>query len=147
MYSNLLIPTDGSKLSDKAIAQGVTLAKALKAKITFFHASPAFPMPVYAEGVSVPMVSRRDYMKQISEDAAKILDRAIAKAKAAGVSASTVHVVTASPWEGILASAKKSKCDAIVMASHGRRGLASLLLGSETTKVLTHSKIPVLVVR
>jgi nucleotide-binding universal stress UspA family protein len=147
MYSNLLVPTDGSKLSDKAVTQGIALAKALKAKITLFHASPAYPMPVYAEGVSVPMVSRRDYAKQVNEDAAKILDRAAAKAKTAGVTATTVQVIAASPWEAILDCAKKSKCDAIVMASHGRRGLASLLLGSETTKVLTHSKIPVLVVR
>lgn len=147
MFSNLLVPTDGSKLSDKAVAQGIALAKALKAKITFFHASPDFPMPVYAEGVSVPMVSRRDYAKQADDAAAKILDRAVAKAKTAGVTSTTVHVMAASPWEAILACAKKSKCDAIVMASHGRRGLASLLLGSETTKVLTHSKIPVLVVR
>jgi nucleotide-binding universal stress UspA family protein len=147
MYSNLLIPTDGSKLSDKAVAQALALAQALKGKVTFFHASPDYPTPVYAEGVSVEMVSRREYMKRAKEDAMKVLDRAAAKAKSAGVECTTVHAIASAPWEAILATAKKSKCDAIVMASHGRRGLASLLLGSETTKVLTHSKIPVLVVR
>jgi len=147
MYSNLLIPTDGSKLSDKAVTQGLMLAQSLKAKVTIFHASPDYPTPVYAEGVSVEMVSRRDYTKRVKEEATKILDRIAAKAKSAGVDCSTVHVIAVAPWEAILATAKKSKCDAIVMASHGRRGLTGLLLGSETTKVLTHSKIPVLVVR
>ena len=147
MFSNLLVPTDGSKLSDKAVAQALDLAQALKAKVTIFHASPDYPTPVYAEGVSVEMVSRREYTKRAREEATKVLDRVAAKAKSAGVDSTAVHVIAASPWEAILAAAKKSKCDAIVMASHGRRGLAGLLLGSETTKVLTHSKIPVLVVR
>jgi nucleotide-binding universal stress UspA family protein len=69
------------------------------------------------------------------------------KAASAGVECATVHAIAAAPWEAILACAKKSRCDAIVMASHGHRGLTALLLGSETTKVLTHSKLPVLVVR
>jgi nucleotide-binding universal stress UspA family protein len=93
------------------------------------------------------MISRREYGKRAKEEAQKVLDRVVAKAAAAGVDAAGVHAIAASPWEAILACAKKSKCDAIVMASHGRRGLAGLLLGSETTKVLTHSKLPVLVVR
>ena len=147
MYTNLLVPTDGTKLSDKAVAQSIALAQALKAKLTVFHASPDYPMPVYAEGVSVEMISRREYSKRAKEEAQKVLDRVVAKAASAGVDATGVHAIAASPWEAILACAKKSKCDAIVMASHGRRGLAGLLLGSETTKVLTHSKLPVLVVR
>ncbi len=147
MFSNLLVPTDGSKLSDKAVAQALELARALKASVTLFHASPEYPMPVYAEGVSVEMVSRREYTKQSKEDAAKVLDRAAAKAKAAGVACTTMHAIASAPWEAILAAAKKSKSDVIVMASHGRKGIVGLLLGSETTKVLTHSKIPVLVVR
>jgi nucleotide-binding universal stress UspA family protein len=147
MYTNLLVPTDGSKLSDKAVTQALELAKALKAKITVFHASPDYPMPVYAEGVAVEMISRREYTKRAKEDSQKVLDRIAAKAKASGVECTTVHAIAAAPWEAILACAKKAKCDGIVMASHGRRGLAGLLLGSETTKVLTHSKIPVLVVR
>jgi nucleotide-binding universal stress UspA family protein len=147
MYSNLLVPTDGSKLSDKAVAQAIALAQALKAKITAFHAAPEYPMPVYAEGVSVPLVSKRDYEKQVKAEAKKILDRVAAKAATAGVDCDTVTLIAAAPWEGILACAKKARSDAIVMASHGHSGLTALLLGSETTKVLTHSKLPVLVVR
>jgi len=147
VYSNLLVPTDGSKLSDKAIAQALALAQALNAKITAFHASPDYPMPVYAEGVSIQMMSKREYVKQAKAEAQKILEKVAVKAAAAGVDCVTMNAIAASPWEGILACAKKARCDAIVMASHGRSGLAGLLIGSETTKVLTHSKLPVLVVR
>lgn len=147
MYAHFLVPTDGSKLSDKAVAHAIALAKATQARITLFHATPGFPRPVYADGVSIEMVSRRDYTKRAREDAAKVLDRAAAKAKAAGIACETMHASTDAPWEAILAAAKKAKADTIVMASHGRRGLVGLLLGSETTKVLTHSALPVLVVR
>ncbi|HTQ01578.1 MAG TPA: universal stress protein [Casimicrobiaceae bacterium] len=147
MYAHFLVPTDGSKLSDKAVAHAIALAKATQARITMFHATPGFPRPVYADGISVEMVSRREYAKQAKEDAAKVLDRAAAKAKAAGIACETMHASTDAPWEAILAAAKKAKADTIVMASHGRRGIVGLLLGSETTKVLTHSTLPVLVVR
>jgi nucleotide-binding universal stress UspA family protein len=147
MYSNLLVPTDGSKLSDKAVAQAIDLAQAIKAKITAFHASADYPTPVYADGVSIEMIPKREYLKQAKADAMKILDRVAMKASSAGVECVTVHAIAAAPWEAILACAKKARCDAIVMASHGHRGITALLLGSETTKVLTHSKLPVLVVR
>lgn len=147
MYAHLLLPTDGSKLSDKAVAHGIALAKALRARVTVFYASPDYPMPIYAEGVIFEPVSKREYAKQAAEGAQKVLDRAAAKAKAAGVDCATAHVIAAAPWEAILAAAKKGKCDAIVMASHGRRGISALLLGSETMKVLTHGKVPVIVVR
>jgi nucleotide-binding universal stress UspA family protein len=147
MYKRLLVPTDGSKLSDKAVAQAIALAGALDADITFMHATPPMPRPVYADGVSVEVVSRKEYNERAKADAAKILDKASAKARAAGLASDVVHVTTDVPWESIITVAKKGKADAIVMASHGRRGLASLLLGSETTKVLTHSTVPVLVVR
>ncbi len=147
MYTHLLVPTDGSKLSDKAIADAIGLAKALKAKLTVFYSSPDYPMPVYAEGVVFEPVSKREYTKRSKEEAEKILGRVVAKATAAGVDCATAHAIAAAPWEAILAAAKKSKCDAIVMASHGRRGVSALLLGSETQKVLTHSRVPVIVVR
>jgi nucleotide-binding universal stress UspA family protein len=83
----------------------------------------------------------------MAKSSAQLLDAVVAKARAAGVECATDHAIAALPWEAILAAAKKSKCDAIVMASHGRRGIASLLLGSETQKVLTHGKLPVIVVR
>ena len=147
MYKHLLVPTDGSKLSDKAVAQAIELAKALDADITFLHATPGLPRPIYADGVAVDMISRKEYTQRAKADANKVLDRVVAKAKAAGLGTKVVHVTTDAPWESIVAVAKKAKADAIVMASHGRRGLAGLLLGSETTKVLTHSTVPVLVVR
>jgi nucleotide-binding universal stress UspA family protein len=147
MYAHLFLPTDGSKLSDKAVAHGIALAKALRARVTVFYASPDYPMPIYAEGVIFEPVSKREYAKQAAESAQKVLDRAAAKAKAAGVECATAHVIAAAPWEAIIAAAKKSKCDCIVMASHGRRGISALLLGSETMKVLTHGKLPVIVVR
>ena len=83
----------------------------------------------------------------VNRHAAKILDPVAAKAGAAGVSFTSADAISPSPWEAILAAARKHKCDAIVMASHGRRGISALLLGSETQKVLTHSRVPVIVVR
>jgi len=147
MYKQLLVPTDGTKLSDKAVAQAIELATALGAGITFLHTTAGMPRPIYTDGVSPAFATRTEYNERAKADAMKILDKASAKAKAAGIASKTVHVTTDAPWESIIAVAKKAKADAIVMASHGRRGLASLLLGSETTKVLTHSTVPVLVVR
>jgi len=147
MYTNLLVATDGSKLSDKALAHAISLAQAVGAKLTAFYAAPDYPMPAYADGVVYEPVSRKEYAKLAAEDAEKILDAAAAKAAAAGVDCKTTFAIASAPWEAILAAAKKNKSDAIVMASHGRRGLSAVLLGSETQKVLTHSKLPVIVVR
>jgi len=147
MYTNILVPTDGTKLSDKAVAHAVGLAQAVGAKITLFYAAPDYPMPAYADGVVYEPVSRKEYAKLASTDAEKILDAAARKGNAAGIECGTAYSIAAAPWEAILAAAKKNKCDAIVMASHGRRGVSALLLGSETQKVLTHSKLPVIVVR
>jgi nucleotide-binding universal stress UspA family protein len=147
MYRNILVATDGSKLSLKAVEHAVALAKAAGARLTGFHASPDYPMPVYAEGVVFEPVSRREYAAQCRKDSDKILGAVAAKAKGARVTFTPASAIASAPWEAILAAARKNKCDAIVMASHGRRGVAALVLGSETQKVLTHSKLPVLVVR
>ncbi len=147
MYKNLLVATDGSKLSDKAVAHAVSLAQAVGAKLTVFYAAPDYPLPAYADGVVYEPVSRKEYAKLAAADAEKILSNAASKASAAGLQAETTYAIAAAPWEAILTAAKKHKCDAIVMASHGRRGVSALLLGSETQKVLTHSKLPVIVVR
>ena len=147
MYTHLMVPTDGAKLSDKAVAHAIELAQALRAKVTFFYASPQYPLPAYADGVIYEPLSKREYGQMATKEAEQILGRAMDKATAAGVDCARMHAIAATPWEAILKAAKKAKCDAIVMASHGRSGLSALLLGSETQKVLTHSKLPVLVVR
>ena len=147
MYKNLLVATDGSKLSSKAVVHAIGVAKAVGAKLTAFYAAPDYPMPAYADGVVYEPVSRKEYTKLAEQDADKILKDVAAKASAAGVTCVTTYSIAASPWEAILDAAKKNKCDGIVMASHGRRGVTALLLGSETQKVLTHSKVPVIVVR
>ena len=147
MYKHILVAVDGSKLSGKAVAQAIALAKPLKAKITAFYAAPEAPLPVYAEGIVYQPIAPKAYAAAMAKEAERILAPVVAKAKAAGITAESRHTIAAAPWEAILDAAKKAKCDAIVMASHGRRGVAALLLGSETQKVLTHGKLPVLVVR
>ena len=147
MYKNMLVATDGSKLSDRAVAHAIALAHSVGASITAFYAAPDYPMPAYADGMVYEPVSRREYAKLAAQDAEKILGKAVAKAKASGVECKTAFDIASTPWEAIIAASKKSKADVIVMASHGRRGLSAVLLGSETQKVLTHSKLPVLVVR
>ena len=147
MYKNLLVATDGSKLSDRAVAHAIDLARAIKCDLTAFYSAPDYPTPTYADGVVYEPVSRKEYTKAAEEQAKKILDKVCDKAKEADVSCKSAYAIAASPWEAILTAAKKHKCDGIVMASHGRRGVSALLLGSETQKVLTQSTIPVLVVR
>jgi nucleotide-binding universal stress UspA family protein len=147
MYKHILVATDGSKLSAKAVAHATDLAKALGAKLTAFYASPDYPLPMYADGVVYEPVSKKEYADLAAKEARKVLDDVVRKAQKEGVECGTVHAIAAAPWEAILAAAKKQKVDAIVMASHGRRGVSALLLGSETQKVLTHSKLPVVVVR
>jgi len=148
MYKNLLVPTDGSKLSDQAVKVAIMLAAALGARITLFYAMPADPAPLYAESaVMAAYVPPEVFKEQVSRFAARALAKAAGKAMAAGVKVKTLQAASETPFAGIVAAAGKHKCDLIVMASHGRRGLSGFLLGSETQKVLAHSKVPVLVVR
>jgi nucleotide-binding universal stress UspA family protein len=147
VYKHILVATDGSKLSSKAVAHAIDLAQALGAKLTAFYACPDYPMPAYADGVVYEPVSRREYAVLCKKEADKILNPVKMKAESAGLEFTAMHAISPSPWEAILAAARKQKCEAIVMASHGRRGVSALLLGSETQKVLTHSKLPVIVVR
>jgi nucleotide-binding universal stress UspA family protein len=148
MYKHLLIPTDGSRLSDKAVKEGIALAKQLGARLTLYHAVPDYPEPLYFESVVMaPYAQPEHYRAQAERHGAKVLAKASARAAAAGIEAVTYTNLANVPWEGIIAAATKKRCDLIVMASHGRRGVSGFLLGSETQKVLTHSKVPVLVVR
>jgi nucleotide-binding universal stress UspA family protein len=147
VYKNILVATDGSRLSNKAVVHAIALARALGARLTAFHASPDYPLPVYADGVVYEPLSRSEYAAACAKEANRILAAVAAKAKQARVRFQGSHAIAAAPWEAILAAARKNRCDAIVMASHGRRGVSALLLGSETQKVLTHSRLPVIVVR
>lgn len=148
MYKRIFLPTDGSKLSNKAVKAGITLARSLKASVTVFHAYPAFRQ-IMDEGYFSPATEeiRVRYEEEARKHTEKILAAAAKLAEKAGVPCSSVAVCSDRVYEEIITAAKKKKCDLIIMASHGRKGLSSLLLGSETAKVLTHSTIPVLVVR
>jgi len=149
MYKHILLPTDGSKLSDKAVNHAINLAKATGAKVTAMHVTPEFPDSGANEGrsVSTPAIIKKRFNEELAEMSAELFGRVRANALAAGVKCDCVTVPDNSPYHAIIAQAVKGKCDLIVMASHGRRGLSGILIGSETVKVLTHSKIPVTVVR
>lgn len=147
MFKHILVPTDGSPLSENAVARAISFARDAGARITFFYAQPDFPMPIYGEGALIDPTTPEQFAKSAEEEAKRILDGAKSKADAAGVGADTETVVNEVPYEAIIDAAERHGCDLIFMASHGRRGIAGLLLGSETQKVLTHSGIPVLVYR
>ncbi|MEO5677740.1 MAG: universal stress protein [Usitatibacter sp.] len=148
MYKHILVPTDGSPLSMKAAKAAARLARVLKARITSLYVIPPFSPPSHAEAVAFyALYSAKEYEEGMRRHAAKALAKVKAVADAARVKSAGISVIQGNPWEAIIKAARSKKCDLIVMASHGRRGLAGLLLGSETQKVLTHSKVPVLVCR
>ena len=145
MYRHILIPTDGSPLSENAVKQGLTLAKTLNAKVTVLTVVPPFHV------MAVEPIMVTDTREQYDRDIAGMAERRLAlpreAAKVAGVVYDDTYVVAEHPWATIIETAKTRGCDLIVMASHGRKGVSALVLGSETTKVLTHTKIPTLVCR
>jgi nucleotide-binding universal stress UspA family protein len=144
MYQHILVPTDASTLSLKAVKTALRLADALGARVTATYVIPPYAAPMYSEAAVYQPERQRAAAKRAGK---KALDEIEAMADAAGIEFGSTIVAASTPWEGILKTAKAKRCDLVVMASHGRRGLSGLLLGSETTKVLTHSKIPVLVCR
>ena len=148
MYKHILVPTDGSRLSAKAVKAAAALAKQVGARLTGVYVIPPYVPPMYGEAaIYVPEITPRRYKELSEKEAAKALAMVEREARSAQVTCKTAWLTDDQPWQGIVKSARKKKCDLIVMASHGRRGLSGLLLGSETTKVLTHSKVPVLVCR
>ncbi len=147
MFKHVLVPTDGSELSQAAVEKAVSFAAEIGARITFYYAQPDFPMPIYGEGALIDPTTPEQFAQSAAAEAKAILDRASAVAQTAGVTSDTDTVVSEVPYEGIIDAAERHACDLIFMASHGRRGIAGLLLGSETQKVLSHSKIPVLIYR
>ena len=149
MYKHILISTDGSKVAQRGVDHGLSLAKSLEAKVTIITVTEPFPFHASAAGAGwVPIPEDvSGYEEGHKRAAEKLLARVQKSATKLGVSADVLHVTDGRPAEAIVEAAKSSGCSLIVMASHGRRGLRRLLLGSQTAEVLAHSPVPVLVVR
>jgi nucleotide-binding universal stress UspA family protein len=145
MHKHILMPTDGSELSQKAIDYGMALAKSVGANVTIMTVTA--PFHLFASEPMLVVETADAYEKRAGEVAEKYLDAAKAAAAALGVSCQARHVVHDQPYKAIIDAAAQNGCDLIVMASHGRRGVSAIIPGSETVKVLTHSTIPVLVFR
>ena len=145
MYKNILIATDGSELAAKAVTHGIALAKSMGAQITVVRVTE--PFPFFATNPEVLTDTPASYAEHARAAANKTLAAAAAAARTAEVPCEAVHVEHAHAYEAIIQTAQEHRCGLIVMASHGRRGVSAIVLGSETVKVLTHSTIPVLVYR
>ena len=149
MYANILLSTDGSDVAKKGVKHGIELAKALNAKATVVTVTEPLPIDYGSGHASGWMPSQEEFDrfdKASKEHAGKLLDEAQAMAKQIGVSLELLHVPNAHPATAIIETAKSRGCDLIVMASHGRRGLRKLFLGSQTSEVLVDGSVPVLVV-
>lgn len=148
MFTNILIPTDGSALSAKATQSALSLAKLHKARVTVLMVSPTFRQ-MADEGFILPglQMNKRDWEESAGKRARNVLDDVAGQAASAGIKCETVHVFKDMPHAAIIDTAKKQGCDLIVMGSHGYGGFKQWVLGSETTRVLSQSKIPVLVYR
>jgi nucleotide-binding universal stress UspA family protein len=144
MYKRILVPTDGSEITAKAVQTAIALAKLAGGELFTLSVKEPFPYSAISEMQPVPPQEFYDAQERIAAERVKA---AVDSAAAAGVKCQGHTVEAIHPWEAILDHATAQGCDLIVMASHGRRGVAALLLGSETQRVLLHSKLPVLVVR
>lgn len=147
MFKNILVPTDGSKLSHKAVKEAIELAKKTDAKVTALHVYPKFAGSPYGTFGPAEDVLEEAHKNQERAEGDSLFAGIRKLTDAAGVTLDPVLVESNDVWKQIITTAKKKKCDVICMASHGRRGIAGVLLGSETHKVLTHSELPVLVLR
>lgn len=147
MFKHILVPTDGSTLSLRAAKNAVRFAKVHGARITAFYAAPEYHPNIAGDYLPANFVPLAVFQKQVKKTAEKYLEQIKKLATVGGVACSGMYASADSPYQAIIKAAKERKCDLIFMASHGRRGISGMLLGSETHKVLTHSKIPVLVYR
>lgn len=147
MFKHFLVPTDGSPLSTDTVRRAVGFARECGARVTFFFAKPDYPVAFYGEGALIDPTTPEKFAEMADRQADEVLVACAVIAREAGVDCAVDSSVSDAPYEAIIDSATAHGCDLIFMASHGRRGLSGLLLGSETQKVLTHSKIPVLVYR
>ena len=144
MFKHLLVPVDGSDVSKKSLKKVAELAKADKAAVTLVYVSDPMPPMVYSDSTMGYGISQKDHKKVCEAFAADVFKKATT-ALGAGIKANSLHISDSNLSEGILEGAKKAKADVIVMASHKRTGIKSVLLGSETHEVIVHSKLPVLV--
>lgn len=149
MYSNILLPVDGSELSHKAVSECIALVKGSGAKVTLTHVVSHFHLhqQPWAQARALHEQIEKEHEEEARQAAQAMIDKLAQRFKTDGLEVESLVVVGDQPYEEIINQAEKLKCDLIVMASHGHMGLNAVLLGSETVKVLTHSKIPVLVVR
>ncbi|GAB3431741.1 universal stress protein [Massilia solisilvae] len=145
MFKQILLPTDGSDLSERAVLAGISFAKEIGAQVVGLTVRPEFHTFTYKTEMLED--TEPEFEAATGKQADKYLSFVTDAARTAGVPCTVVQVVSDDPYEAILQTAKERKCDLIIMASHGRRGLKGVLLGSETQKVLVHSDIPVLVYR
>jgi nucleotide-binding universal stress UspA family protein len=147
VFRHLLVPIDGSVLSDGAVEKAVALATDLNARISFLYAKPDPGASVYGEAELSRAMDPEAFARRADAQADAILTRALTTAQAGGVACAALSRTAGEPYEAIIATAEERGCDLILMASHGHRGIKGLLLGSQTQKVLLHSKFPVLVYR
>lgn len=147
MFKHILVPTDGSELSSATAKRAVDYAQETGARITAFYAKPEYRIAYFGEGALIDSTTPATFAEMAEKQAAEVLGKVAAWCQEAGVPCDTRSTTSDLPYEAIINAATDAGCDMIFMASHGRRGITGLLLGSETNKVLTHSKIPVLVYR
>lgn len=148
MYKHILVAVDGSELADRAMAHGSALAKMLDARVTAVTVTPNWsPLEMAHKSRSGSVNAISDYEKAEANAANVILDAAVRTAKGAGINCDVVHLADLPPAEGIIKAAKERVCDLIVMASHGRRGVGRLLLGSQASEVVAYATVPILIVR
>lgn len=147
MYRHLLAATDGSELSSLAVDHAIELARAVGAKLTLLHVAGQYPPPMLVDGTVFPTMPQDEHEAAAARQSQQILDPCVAKAEAAGVACTALHESDSAAWHAIIEAAARSGCDVIVIGSHGRSGLASLIMGSQTQRVLHHTNLPVLVVR
>jgi nucleotide-binding universal stress UspA family protein len=147
MFKHILVPTDGSELSRQTTSRAVSFAKETGARITAFFAKPEYPVTYFGEGALIDPTTPERFSEMAESQAAEVLAFVSGECEKAGVPCQTASATSDVPYEAIIQAAEQHGCDLIFMASHGRKGISGLLLGSETNKVLTHSKIPVLVYR
>ena len=147
MYQRILVATDGSDLSRTAVSSAIKLAAALGAELVALYVVPRYPVSYFEGGITISVDDIARTEKQWSDKGQAVVDAVQQEAKVQGVTAKAVVAQSDLVAESIMAAATKHGCDLVVMASHGRKGIRRVLLGSETQHVLTHSTVPVLVLR